>query len=55
MSRIRNGIRTLLSVGVEDGGVVAAAPPVPIREIFRRFWPYARPYRRWLWVTARKP
>jgi ATP-binding cassette subfamily B protein len=21
---------------------------VPVREIFRRFWPYARPYRRWL-------
>ena len=25
-----------------------AAPPVPVREIFKRFWPYARPYRRWL-------
>src|SRR4051794_41388819 len=23
-----------------------------VREIIRRFWPYARPYRRWLWVTA---
>jgi len=23
---------------------------VPVREIFRRFWPYARPYRRWLAV-----
>jgi ATP-binding cassette, subfamily B, bacterial len=21
---------------------------VPVREVFRRFWPYARPYRRWL-------
>jgi ATP-binding cassette, subfamily B, bacterial len=21
---------------------------VPVREIFKRFWPYARPYRRWL-------
>ncbi len=21
---------------------------MPVREIFRRFWPYARPYRRWL-------
>jgi subfamily B ATP-binding cassette protein MsbA len=27
---------------------VAAAPAVPVREVFRRFWPYARPYRRWL-------
>jgi ATP-binding cassette, subfamily B, bacterial len=25
-----------------------APPPVPVREIFRRFWPYARPYRKWL-------
>jgi len=24
---------------------------VPFREIFRRFWPYARPYRRWLWAS----
>lgn len=31
--------------------MVAPAPPVPIREIFRRFWPYARPYRRWLLLT----
>jgi ABC-type multidrug transport system fused ATPase/permease subunit len=29
---------------------VPAAPPVPIREILRRFWPYARPYRKWLGV-----
>jgi hypothetical protein len=28
--------------------VVAAAPPVPIADIFRRFWPYARPLRRWI-------
>jgi ATP-binding cassette, subfamily B, bacterial len=24
------------------------APAVPVREVFRRFWPYAKPYRRWL-------
>ncbi len=27
---------------------VATAPGVPLREIIRRFWPDARPYRRWL-------
>lgn len=27
---------------------MGASPSVPVREIFRRFWPYARPYRRWL-------
>jgi ATP-binding cassette, subfamily B, bacterial len=31
--------------------VVAAAPPVPIAEIFRRFWPYARAFRRWIAVS----
>ncbi len=24
---------------------------MPVREIFRRFWPYARPYRKWLLVS----
>jgi ATP-binding cassette subfamily B protein len=28
--------------------MVAAAPPVPLGQVFRRFWPDARPYRRWL-------
>jgi len=38
--------------GAEVGqSLIGAAPPVPIREIFRRFWPYARPYRRWLWLS----
>jgi ATP-binding cassette subfamily B protein len=28
--------------------MVAAAPALPVREVLRRFWPDARPYRRWL-------
>jgi len=28
--------------------MVAAAPSLPVREVLRRFWPDARPYRRWL-------
>ena len=32
----------------EGAAPVAAAPVVPVREVFRRFWPHARPYRRWL-------
>jgi len=31
-----------------EGALIAQAPPVPIREIFRRFWPDARPFRRWI-------
>jgi ATP-binding cassette subfamily B protein len=32
----------------QDEASVDAAPAVPLREIVRRFWPDARPYRRWL-------
>ncbi len=32
--------------------VVVGAPPVPLLEIIRRFWPYARPYRRYHRVDA---
>lgn len=35
----------------EDSGIVEAAPTVQVVEVFRRFWPYARPYRTWLFVT----
>jgi ATP-binding cassette, subfamily B, bacterial len=38
-------LRALFLPEAEGTGLVAAAPPVPIREIFRRFWPDARPYR----------
>ncbi|WP_250401302.1 ABC transporter ATP-binding protein [Streptomyces cellostaticus] len=41
-------LRRLLSVGDTSDAVVAAAPPVPLREVFRRFWPYTRGGRRWL-------
>jgi ATP-binding cassette, subfamily B, bacterial len=47
MTRLRNRIRGLL-VPSGAGALVAEAPPVPVREIFRRFWPDARPYRRWI-------
>jgi ATP-binding cassette subfamily B protein len=44
-------LRRLLAPAAEGDGLVAAAPTLPVREVFRRFWPYARPYRRLLWVT----
>lgn len=40
-------LRRLLSVDASDA-VVAAAPAMPPREVFRRFWPYTRGGRRWL-------
>ncbi|MFE5050015.1 ABC transporter ATP-binding protein [Streptomyces sp. NPDC056637] len=44
----RHVLRRLLSVGEDADAVVAAAPPLPTREVFRRFWPYTRGRRRWL-------
>jgi ATP-binding cassette subfamily B protein len=46
-SRMRVGGRFLTA---PSGGpnVVAHAPQIPVREVLRRFWPDARPYRRWL-------
>jgi subfamily B ATP-binding cassette protein MsbA len=48
VARLRQALRLLLSGAVEEGGFVAAAPVMQLREIFGRFWSYARPYRRWL-------
>jgi ABC-type multidrug transport system fused ATPase/permease subunit len=44
---LRRQVRRLLPA-VSAGGTVAAAPAVPPRQIFRRFWPYVRPFRTWL-------
>src|ERR671915_265673 len=48
VAKLKRGVRQLVSGTGEEGGYVAAAPVMQVREIFRRFWPYARPYRRWL-------
>jgi ATP-binding cassette subfamily B protein len=32
----------------QAGPLVASAPALALRAILKRFWPYARPYRRWL-------
>jgi ATP-binding cassette subfamily B protein len=45
-------VRTMLRPSApEDEALVEAAPSVPVRVIFRRFWPYARPLRWWLLVS----
>src|SRR4051812_17206738 len=31
--------------------MVPEAPPVPLRDVWRRFWPYARPQRKWLAIV----
>ena len=41
-------MQALLVPASDDPEVVAAAPQIPVRAVFRRFWPDARPYRRWI-------
>jgi ABC-type multidrug transport system fused ATPase/permease subunit len=48
MLRLRSRLRGLLVPGTKDPEIVAAAPQVALRDVFRRFWPDARPYRRWI-------
>jgi ABC-type multidrug transport system fused ATPase/permease subunit len=38
----------LLAVPGGEPGMVAQAPTLPLRTLLRRFWPYARSYRRWI-------
>ena len=49
------GLRSLtgiFSVPAAIGGGVAPAPPVPIAQIFRRFWPDAKPYRKLMAIAV---
>lgn len=46
--KLTDALRRLAAGFDEEEGVVAAAPVVPVGEVFRRFWPHARPYRRLL-------
>src|SRR5688500_6100388 len=48
MARLKEKVRRLLAGVEEEDGFVAAAPAMPVREVFRRFWPFARPYRRFI-------
>jgi ABC-type multidrug transport system fused ATPase/permease subunit len=49
--RLRQRLAETLRPGHDAAPLVAAAPAVSVREIFRRFWPEARPYRRWILLS----
>ncbi|HEY3021934.1 MAG TPA: ABC transporter ATP-binding protein [Solirubrobacteraceae bacterium] len=42
---MRERLRALVAPPAGAERLVAEAPPVAVRELFARFWPYARPYR----------
>ncbi|MEQ7128602.1 ABC transporter ATP-binding protein [Actinopolymorpha sp. B11F2] len=44
--RLHLRLARLVTVPEGSGGIVAAAPVLRVREIFTRFWPYARPDRK---------
>jgi ABC-type multidrug transport system fused ATPase/permease subunit len=48
--RFSNRLRKHFVASGDGPLLVAQAPPVPVREIVRRFWPLTRPYRRYLWL-----
>ena len=48
MRNLRNQFRRFVSPTGEDEGVVPATPSLSLTQIVRRFWPDARPYRRWI-------
>jgi ATP-binding cassette subfamily B protein len=45
---LRSRLRALVAADAAGAQLVAAAPALPLREVVRRFWPDARPYRRWI-------
>jgi ATP-binding cassette subfamily B protein len=45
-------LRRLFAPADAGHGIVAAAPEVPVRMLFRRFWPFARPFRSMLIVSV---
>lgn len=46
MRSLLDRLATALAPAPDDAKVVAAAPTVPLRDVARRFWPLARPYRK---------
>jgi subfamily B ATP-binding cassette protein MsbA len=48
MRNARSRLAALLHPGDDDDRLVAEAPELRMREVLRRFWPDARPFRRWM-------
>ncbi|WP_119070328.1 ABC transporter ATP-binding protein [Rubrobacter indicoceani] len=44
----QNFKRLFAGIDGDSGAIVDETPSVPVREVVRKFWPYARPYRKYL-------
>src|SRR5918992_37670 len=52
LARLRSRLRAFVTARhAAEEGLVPASPALAVRELFRAFWPYARPYRRWIPVV----
>jgi ATP-binding cassette subfamily B protein len=51
-ARFRAWVDKVVAEPEEEEEIVAHAPVLPVREVFGRFWPYARPFRRWIPVIV---
>ncbi|GAB3046421.1 ABC transporter ATP-binding protein [Virgibacillus ainsalahensis] len=45
------GFKSLWRIENADDNLIAESPPVPVKEIFLRFWPYARSFRFWILLS----
>lgn len=41
-------INQFFTLETTEGNIIKEAPPVPVKEIFSRFWPFTKHYRKWL-------
>jgi subfamily B ATP-binding cassette protein MsbA len=48
VTRLRHLLGRFVAPGSGGEEVVAAAPQIPLRLVIRRFWPDARPFRKWI-------
>jgi ATP-binding cassette, subfamily B, bacterial len=49
LARLRSRLHAFVTPrGAGEDSLVAASPALAVRELFAAFWPYARPYRRWI-------
>ena len=48
VARLKQALGSLMPEIDEEEGLVAAAPVMEMRQIFIRFWPFAKPYRRFV-------
>lgn len=47
---LKTKINRFFTLDTTEGNIIQEAPPVPVKEIFSRFWPFTKNYRKWLFV-----